>query len=137
MRETDQASLVEGAWRISQGHGISETGFYNYDKQYLAYILLAPFLRNFEAPLNEAGIDELVSRLNRIAAGVFLAGLWVFGAGFAGRKKKAPPDGVFLIAFLTAPAVLLSVPVASSAIVSAGFLLFLAALMKRPSASYF
>ena len=47
LRETDQASLVEGAWRIGQGNSISETGFYNYDKQYLSYILPAPFLRNW------------------------------------------------------------------------------------------
>lgn len=131
MRETDQASLVEGAWRIRQGTGISETGFYNYDKQYLSYILPAFFLHDFEGPLDETGIDCLVARLNQVAAGIFLTGLWVFVAGAAMGKRKAPPDGTFLIAFLTTPAVLLSVPVSSPAIMSAGFLLVLASLMKR------
>ncbi len=45
MRETDQASILDGALRIAQGHPIHKANFYNYDKQYLTYAFTGLLLK--------------------------------------------------------------------------------------------
>ena len=42
MHETDQAALLSGAWKLAQGSSpIWDASFYNYDKQYICYWILA------------------------------------------------------------------------------------------------
>jgi hypothetical protein len=42
MHETDQAALLSGAWKLAQGSSpIWNADFYNYDKQYVCYWILA------------------------------------------------------------------------------------------------
>ena len=42
MHETDQAALLSGTWKLAQGSSpIWNADFYNYDKQYVCYWILA------------------------------------------------------------------------------------------------
>ncbi|MCB1237882.1 MAG: hypothetical protein KDM91_22645, partial [Verrucomicrobiae bacterium] len=130
-RETDQASLINGAWQLKHGAPARGAVFYNYDKQFLAYAIVAAFLPSSSAPLDEREIDRLVGRANLGTALLLSASLAAWW--FSRRRRPGATDGLALVALLAAPAFLLSAPFASAAAISAAFVILLTAVLGRVS----
>lgn len=129
MRETDQASLIEGGWQLRQGKSPLAPGFHIYDKQFLSYAIVAAPLPRSAGPIGEREIRHLVSRINHVTAILFLVGLAVFAGCLCRRPFRSRGIGVPLLAFLAAPTILLSASLAGSAIISAAFLLALGGIL--------
>lgn len=132
-RESDQASLIDGALQLSQGQPRKGADFYNYDKQYLSYWLARPpgaaALIGKNAPTDPAGVVALADRLlrwgNLVSGSVALGGFWLLW--IAWLRKPSRPGLIAAVVFFLSPVVLISAAPASSATISAGFLLTLIA----------
>ncbi len=131
MRETDQASILDGALRIAQGHPIHKANFYNYDKQYLTYAFTGLLLKlgSIREDFSRFTFDSIVLWGNSVAWLYFVGGLTALV--LTSRSKK-PEASVALLAVLTCPTILFSSIFLGSAIVAAAGLCILAALMRYP-----
>lgn len=128
MRESDQASLIDGALQIARGEGVWQEGYYNYSRQFGSYWLLAGVYQLTGLDRVGASSNAIVFAGNLVTALVFLVGLGLAGWHLGPRKWS---EALPWIAVLTCPVVLLSVPLLSSNILSAGLILILAVLMAR------
>jgi len=115
MHESDQASLLFGAERLARGlDSMWAANFYNYDKQYLTYWLLAVARRLFP------GVDP-VSMGNWLSFSIFWGGVLAI---VLRRPVRRYPQATALGACLLAPALWLHSPFLGTNSVSFGFLLF-------------
>ena len=124
IREGDQASLLDGALQLSAGHTPWQTSFYNYDKQYVTFWLLALLFRFNQLlvlPLNNFYLANIFSCLF----------LWssVFAVVAVARRRNLLFMGV--LGIIAAPSFLLQMPFLSTAAVSSGFILWLAFSLLR------
>jgi hypothetical protein len=71
MHESDQASLLEGAFVISQNGNLVGQGFYNYDKQFGSYWIVASALKLLGGQPNP---NDVVMLGNVVSVGLFNAG---------------------------------------------------------------
>ena len=120
MRESDQASLLVGALELSRGFSPLGQEFYNYDKQWFSYWVVA-FARQCIGGGGEVSLSSFVVNSNRVALMVGWIGvsLAVLTASRGGWRPLLLCAGLLL-----APVWLLSIPLLSSNIISAGFVGF-------------
>ena len=113
MHEADQASLVGGAWKLAAAEsGIYCPGFYNYDKQYGSYWLLAAALKFGPA------VDPILLT-NWVSFGLF----WLAaGILFWTRPPKSFAQFMVCLAVMLAPALWQHSAFAASNFLAAGFL---------------
>ena len=118
MRESDQASLLDGARILAQG-ATGETNFHNYSGQFGSYWGLAWIQQFFTFD----SLKDYVEWGNRVACwsfvGLVLAGMVVWG----GRLRAGLVHFIFIS--LTTPCVLLSVPFLSSNVLAGAAILAL------------
>lgn len=125
IREGDQASLLDGSLQLAAGHTPWQTSFYNYDKQYITFWLVALLFR-FKQFLGLPWSDFYLANLFSCLF------LWssVFAVVAVARRTNLLPLG--LLCTITAPSFLLQMPFLSTAAVSSGFILWLAfSLLRR------
>lgn len=124
IREGDQAALLDAALRLASGESPWGGEFYNYDKQYLAFWLLALVFRLkslLGLPISEIYLANLLSCLflwSAVIAIVTVAqrgNVWLAG----------------LVVVVAAPSFLLQIPFLSTAALSAGCLLWLTGVLIR------
>lgn len=120
MRESDQASLLDGALQLARGLG-GEARFHNYSGQFGSYWLLAGLQHLF--PLDS--LRGYVIWGNYVACGMLVIGLLFYALKM--RKEISGQGVVLLIISLTTPTVLLSAPLLSSNIMAGGVILALVA----------
>jgi len=130
MRESDQASIIDGALQLARGGALTEQTFYNYDLLFGTYWIVAlgyklGSLANYTTDL-PSYIDSLVLGGNLVCCIVLLASLWTLV--LANKSKGFTQNVVFLIVLLS-PVLLFSAPLCSPAICSAAFLIWLIALL--------
>lgn len=126
LRESDQASLLDGVAQLADGQAKRGADFYNYDKQYLSYWLAVP---PGELPAADPGgrARRLIGWVNMISGSLGLIGFWLMWWACLHR----PSIGTMLSAavFTCCPLILLCAGPASSATISGGFLLALVAVL--------
>jgi len=123
MHETDQGILLAGGVAISQGHLVMAQGDFNFDKQFISYLLLGGLFRLFPAPLEA---DTLVLAGNLLAM-IFFWGSFLL---LLARSRRHLPLALTLPVILT-PAFLVHSPFFASAFISGAWVLLLAALLDR------
>ena len=119
MRESDQASLLRGSVELSRDGNVVGRSFYNYERQYGTYWVLAPFIKSCGLAKKSASLDSLVRLGNLVASSVFLVGLTALLL-LRGASSFWELSAYFIV--LSAPVIALSAPLLSSNIISAGFL---------------
>lgn len=125
MRESDQASVMDGALHIARDGKLAGVAFYNYDRTFVSYWMLAGVFKGLG--LEWAHADTLVFAGNMLACALFLAGFavaWV---------RCGPSDWcgwVVVLCCLLCPTLLFSIPLLSSNMLSAGWLFLLVAMMQ-------
>ena len=121
-RDNDQAMLVYGGLNLAQGHANPlRTDFYNYDKQWGSYLLLAGMFRIFP------GADPVLMG-NLLQAGLLVSALLL--ALWAAQRRHRLPLWAALPIWLS-PALVLYVPFLATASLSLAFLLFVFVLLRR------
>ena len=123
MHETDQGWLLDGAAGIANGHLDVARGDFNFDKQFVSYLLPGVLFRFFPRPFNP---DLLVLAGNVLAMAFF----WGAFLGLLARSARRVPLALALPVILT-PAFLVHSPFYGSAFVSAAFVMLLAAVLNR------
>lgn len=126
MRESDQASLLTGAWQLYKRHPIIGEPYYNYDKLYETYWLTA-FGFWIRSHFQGSWSPILVGNLASASA------FWLTTVAAVGllAKRCRSTDVLALVCYLSTPAILLNSLYANPAIVSAGFLLLSGVLIIR------
>ncbi|QQL45630.1 hypothetical protein [Sulfuriroseicoccus oceanibius] len=122
MRESDQASLVDGGLQIARDGDWLGESYYNYSRQYVSYWVVALGL----LPQLDAGIDALVESGNRSAAAVLAFGLAVMASR---RRRWSPVELIVLGLALFCPVWWFSAPLLASNGIAAGFVLLLAVVL--------
>lgn len=128
MRESDQASLLEGAFLLAKNGQGGSVPFYNYANQWLSYWLLSVPIRVALGAGEGFDLGHLVYLGNAVAMVLALCGLgaaYVFGAG---RSWTATLAGALL---MLVPTWIFSVPLLSSNVLSLGFLGLWVVAMER------
>ena len=126
MRESDQASLVDGVLQLKDGQLKRGADFYNYDKQYLSYWLCVP-PKEMPDAMPEQSANRLLGWVNLVSGSVGLIGFWLMW--WTCVRRPSMERVVSAVAFTSCPLVLLSAAPASAATISGGFLLALVALL--------
>ncbi len=116
MRESDQASLTKGAWDIYKTGRITGD-YYNYDKQYATYWIIAIAFR-IRSFFGGAWSPVFTSDL---CAGLTFWSATLFALFRLALRRRTPPL-LALLCFLTTPVILINAVYANTAIFSAGFL---------------
>lgn len=127
MRESDQASLLDGAVRIARSGEVADQEFYNYDKQFGSYWALAILFRVTDLDVLEVDPAAVVSAGNRFASILFSIGLL---AAFAMSWRRDFSFIPLLLATVLTPVVVFTVPLLSSNVLSAAMLCALAAALR-------
>ena len=127
LRESDQASLVDGAMQLKFGKSKRDPGFYNYDKQYLSYWLSVPPGKLPIVDDRKAVAERAIGWSNLMSGSIALIGFWF--VWFSCLRKSSPGRLLTALTFTLSPVILLSAAPASAATFSAGFLLALIALL--------
>jgi hypothetical protein len=112
MHESDQASLLDGAWQLAHSQAAwFHPGFYEYDKFYLSYGLLA-------------GVFRLVPSMPVLTGNVFSFAVFAVGGFFAARmlSRRTGPGYLWFLGCMMAPSILVHVPYAAPNFLSLGFL---------------
>jgi len=117
MRESDQASVIEGSIRLADDGDILGRSFYNYDTTYGTYWLLSATYKILGVSKTDA--VALVEVGNYLAACVFLAGLVPLFILYGPHKWL---EWVVVLSCLLCPVFLFSAPLLSSNVMSAGFI---------------
>lgn len=128
MRESDQASVIDGSLQLARDGEIQGRDFYNYDRTYGSYWILSSVYKSAGLEVVNSPSDEVVAWGNRVAAGVFLLGLVPAFICFGPSKWW---EWVVAVACLFSPVLLFSVPLLSSNVISAGFLFGLVAVLSK------
>ncbi len=127
MRESDQASLLDGAVQLSRDKDFVGRVFYNYDRQYGSYWVLSACFALMKLDEVESNPENIVYIGNLVSCVVFMGGLLSL-ALFAWRSTGW--ELLLTVVALSSPVFLFSIPVLSSNIVSGGCLCFLASLIR-------
>ncbi len=129
MRESDQASLLEGAVQLAVGDkALSGNDSYNYDKQYFSYWVTAAWLKL--RSLSADGSMAIVREGNLLAVALFaLALLSVVGS----QRKWSGVQVAVLYGALFAPVLSFSGMFLSPNMISASFLLVLVVMLRPPT----
>ncbi|MDP0490135.1 MAG: hypothetical protein Q7Q71_03685 [Verrucomicrobiota bacterium JB023] len=131
MRESDQASLLDGALQLARDGQLVARDFYNYDKQFGSYWILA-FLFRVTGLQAVGSAPDAIVELGNWASGV----CFLLGLGSLFRSWKPTGWELLLVGLtLASPILLFSVPFLSSNLFSAAFLCFLASKLRKPSQS--
>ncbi|MCB1098072.1 MAG: hypothetical protein KDN22_21045 [Verrucomicrobiae bacterium] len=129
IRESDQASLVAGAYALVSGQAdFSSPGFYIYDKQFGSYWFLSLVIEVARGVLGLA-VDDPFTVLTITNAGACL----FFLSGIVAMLWNIRARGVICIAVISVllgPVLLFSAPLASSNIISAGAVGWLVVLIR-------
>ncbi|MGJ8676115.1 MAG: hypothetical protein ACSHX0_01215 [Akkermansiaceae bacterium] len=126
MRESDQASVIDGSIQLARDGELMGRNFYNYDRTYASYWILSAVYKLNGLEQLGASFSDIVTTGNRVAAVVLLLGL-VSAFLICGPCRWW--EWIIWLGCLFSPVFLFSAPLLSSNIISAGFLLGLAALM--------
>lgn len=128
MRESDQASLLEGAVQLAVGDkALSGNDSYNYDKQYFSYWVTAAWLKL--RSLSADGSMAIVREGNLLAVTLFaLALLSVVGS----QRKWSGVQVAVLYGALFTPVLSFSGMFLSPNMISASFLLVLVVMLRPP-----
>jgi hypothetical protein len=126
LHESDQAAVVGGAVRLANGmSSFRGADFYNYDKLFLSYWLLAAV---FRAPGFLLGKWGPVTISNAISSAAF-----ALAAGVAiARARCGPAQAARVLAVLLAPAFLVHAPFFAAASLSVAALVVAFTLLERP-----
>ena len=129
MRESDQASLLEGSLRlIAKDRAVAANDSYNYDKQYLSYWITAAWLKVRLA--GDQRSMEIVREGNLLTITLFslalLAAVWA-------RKRWSGVQVAALYGALFTPVLSFSGMFLSPNMLSASFLLLLAVMLRNDS----
>ena len=127
MRESDQASLLEGSLRlIAKDRAVAANDSYNYDKQYLSYWITAAWLKVRLA--GDQRSMEIVREGNLLTITLFslalLAAVWA-------RKRWSGVQVAALYGALFTPVLSFSGMFLSPNMLSASFLLLLAVMLRN------
>jgi hypothetical protein len=126
MHESDQASLLEGAVVISQNGDLVGQGFYNYDKQFGSYWLVASALKLLGGQPNP---NDVVMLGNAVSVVLFNAGLVLLVFSLASWASV-----LFLGCLLFAPTFIIHPPFLAGNYLSA-FFIFAQFIALRKSSS--
>ena len=126
MRESDQASVIYGSLQLAQDGDLVDRDFYNYDRTYISYWILAGIY-------SSSGIDisdsvKVVALGNTVACVVFLLGLVIVFITY-GPTNRA--EWIIACSCLFSPVILFSAPLLSSNVISAGWLFFLVLFLRK------
>lgn len=126
MRESDQASILDGGIALSRGDVSPwRADFYNYDRQFLTYWVVAAVV-SVSSSERAVSPERLLFATNLAASLI----LWVGVAGLVVCRARGDRLVAALVAaIVVAPSLLLSSGLLCSNIVSGGFLAVLAALL--------
>ena len=119
MRESDQASLLEGAIQIARDGKVCGVNFYNYRGQYGSYWILAGVF--WLLGLSDVGVasSSVIFYGNFFTASIFCSGLFLL---LLRSGPQTLPEWVVTIVVLLSPTFLFSAPLLSSNLISGGFL---------------
>jgi hypothetical protein len=123
MHETDQAWLLDGSTAIINGQWQAARGAFNFDKQFVSYLLPAALFSFFSRPLNA---NALVLAGNIFNFTFFWGALFLLMA----RSSRRLPLALVLPVIL-APALLVHSPFYASAFTSVAFVFLLAGVLNR------
>lgn len=127
MRESDQASLLDGSIQLARGAAQeSVRDLYNYDKQFFSYWLLAALWKIRSSAGVEPGANNILFAANLFASLIFWGGILFL---VSRRAQNRAVSSLLILAALASPAVLLNSPVLCTNIISGGFLALLAGLL--------
>ena len=128
MRETDQAWLLDGGMGIANGHPEIAQAEFNFDKQFVSYLLPGILFKFLPRPFTG---DELVLAGNIFGMFFFWGALgWLLA-----RSAKKLPLALVLPVILT-PTFLVYSPFYASAFTSAAFVILLATFLARKNWSW-
>lgn len=130
MRESDQASLIDGSIQIARDGVIFPRNYYNYSRQYGSYWLLALSYKVTGLDRPTKDWKPVVSLGNWVSSLVFLGGL---GLLLSGLSNSSTLELFLRGAILMSPALLFSAPLLSSNLISAGFIFALVFALGRKS----
>lgn len=120
IRESDQASILHGSHEISKGNLTQLSEFYNFDKQFVSYGIIAASLSLF-SKCDVVYVGNLASLLVLIAA-IFIL--------FLKSEKTNPKVAILWICALFSPVMLLSAPFLSTNILSIAFIISMIVLLR-------
>lgn len=120
VRKNDQVAILSGAIDLSRGHLQAWSHYYQYDKCYVLYWLLA-------------GLFKLMPAVSPIVLGNAGGCVLFWGALVWFVRSQAKPSVVALLAFCAAPAVLFNAVYVNSSVCASAFLLLAVALLNRRS----
>ena len=130
MRESDQASIIDGAVQLARGSALSGQEFYNYDLLFGTYWVVAIIYKLLGLAHSDgdlpAYIDSLVLAANVLSAVLFLTSLWTL---LPRVKFTTVTQVVVLGCVLLSPVLLFSSSLCSPALCSAAFLVGLISLL--------
>ncbi len=128
MRESDQASLLEGAVQLAVGdEALAGNNSYNYDKQYFSYWITAAWLK-LRKP-NADGSMEIVRQGNLLVITLFALSLLAL---VGTQRRWSGVQIVVLYGALFTPVLSFSGMFLSPNMISASFLLILAVMLRTP-----
>ena len=127
MRESDQASVIDGSLKLAVDGKYSDRNFYNYDRTYGTYWILstAYALKGVETPVSRS--EDMIGLGNNLAAVIFLLGLFPVFILYGPSKWS---EWIVAVCCLFSPVLLFSAPLLSSNIISAGFLFGLVIILR-------
>jgi hypothetical protein len=125
MHESDQASLLEGAVVISQNADVVGQGFYNYDKQFGSYWIVAAALKLLGAT---ADPNDVVMVGNAVSVVFFNAGLILLAF-----SMSSPATPLLLGCVLFSPSLIIHTPFLAGNYLSAFFLFAQFIALRKPN----
>lgn len=118
IREGDQASFLDAALQLASGRNPWHANFYNYDKQYFAFWIIALVFKVEQVlrlPISEIYLANLTSCLI----------LWSGAVALLTSTRRHLFLLVGILCVVAAPSFLLQAPFLSTAAISSGFLLWM------------
>lgn len=127
MRESDQASLLQGAMNLVRNQDWIQNPSYNYDKQYLSYWVIAAWVKVRGIDKETGTLEGLVHEGNLAAIGLF--SLALMALVLSQRRWSWLQVGV-LTCVLFSPVVAFTGVLLSPNMISAAWLLFLVVFLR-------
>lgn len=116
VRKNDQVAILSGAIDLSRGHVQSWANYYQYDKCYVLYWVLA-------------GVFKLTRSLSPVVVGNAFVCLFFWGALFFFVRRQPRVSRVALLACCCAPAILFNAVYVNSSVFASAFLLIAVVLL--------
>lgn len=128
IRESDQASFILGAWKITSARTAEMADFYMVSKAFAAYWFYSIPLSLFQQGETQEGLESMIKILNGFQA-LFFASCVL--AMILLSRSRSDYNSLLLGVVLFSPVVLFSAPFLACAILSAGFLILLTVALSR------